>query len=94
MTWKLPVAVLCSIALTASQASALTLTNKDDATYTVELIVGEGDQSSNTHTLENGASLSEPCENGCRVILSNGAEMAFEGGENVAIEDGEFVIAE
>lgn len=94
MTFKSLLLSAAALSLLSVPASALDLTNNDDATYQVEIIIGEGDTSTEQHELNKDELLSEVCMQGCTIKLSNGAEQAFAGDETVAIKDGEFVIAE
>ncbi len=75
-------------------AHALTLTNDDATTYTVEVLQGEGSASSEKYELEFDFMLEEICEGGCTIRLSSGASREFVGDEIVTIKDGAFVVAE
>ena len=83
-----------ALSILAGPATALELTNNDDATYQVEIVIGEGDSTTESYELETDQFLSDVCAEGCTIKLSNGAEQAFAGDEIVSIKDGKFVITE
>jgi len=94
MNIKTVLAALVATALVAGPAQAVTLTNEDAATYTVEVIVGEGDASNTSFELQSGETLADVCADGCVIRLNNGAEADFVGDEAITIKDGELTIAE
>lgn len=95
MNWKIVVlAALGTVALVASPADAITLTNEDDATYDVEVLVGEGAAAMDAFKLENGEVRGDFCPDGCVLKLDNGTEQYFDGNEDVTIKDGEFAFPE
>ncbi len=87
-------AILAALVLSAGSAKALTLSNNDDITYAVDVIVGEGAAGQENYSLAEGQSLESICPDGCTIRLDNGVEGEFSGTESVAIIDGEFVISE
>lgn len=94
MNWKVLAATFGTMAMLAGSANALTITNEDEAEYSLEVILGEGGADLQTLQLSGGQSLSDICEQGCTIKLPNGAEQEFDGDENVTIKDGGFIIAE
>ena len=94
MTFK---SVLCAAAfcgLLAAPASAITLVNEDQQTYTVDVFVGEGDSTNEQFELEYDYAADEFCTEGCKIRLDNGEEMHFSGHELVSIRNGKFAIAQ
>ena len=80
--------------LVAAQAQALSLVNEDEATYTVELVYGEGDNNKDVYDLPYDHIIEDVCGGGCVIRLDNGAQQDFAGHEYVTIKDGAFVVAE
>ena len=87
-------ALACSAILVISPAHALTLVNEDQATYTVEIIEGQGSAQPETYELQYDYMLAEICDAGCTIKLSNGITQGFAGHEYVTIRDGKFVATE
>ena len=87
------IAFAASVALTA-QAQALSLVNDDKATYTVEIVFGEGDANKQVYELPFDHIIEDICDGGCEIRLSNGIHKGFSGHEYVTIKDGGFVVAE
>ena len=83
--------LLCCSLLFVSPAQALTLINDDQTTYTVEIVVGEGDSQNESYELQFDYMLEDICQSGCTIKLSNGAAQDFNGAEYVIIRDGKFV---
>ena len=80
--------------LLASQANALTLTNRELAEQRVQIIEGSDEPTTRELVLNANQSLDDLCNEGCTIALKNGVQQRFEGDENVYIEKGGFVIAE
>lgn len=80
--------------LLSAPAYALTLINEDQATYNIEVMIGEGDASNESFELEYDYMADDFCNEGCTIRLSNGAEKHFVGHEVVKIKDGNFVVVE
>ncbi len=78
----------------AGPSHALTLINEDDATHSIEVILGEGDGGQKQHQLSSGEALSDICPQGCIIRLGDGIENKFSGDEEVIIEDGNLIILE
>ncbi len=94
MNTKSVVAALLATVFMAGSSHAITLTNEDDATYQVEVVLGEGDGSTKQFALESGETLADVCTEGCTVRLDNGATQEFGGDETIFVEDGKFVVSE
>ena len=80
--------------LLATPASALSLINDDQETYTVQVMIGEGDATNETFELPYDQIKEDFCNEGCTIRLSNGATKHFAGDEIVLIQDGNFVVTE
>ena len=87
-------AVLGALAMAIPQAGAVTLTNHDDQTYLMEILVGEGSPTIEELAIEASESISDLCLDGCILRLDNGEELEFNGGEIVSIRGGRFVLVE
>lgn len=85
-------AALGMLAMAIPQAGAVTLTNQDDQTYLMELIVGEGSPTVDELTIEALETITDLCLDGCVVRLDNGEEMEFSGDETAEIRDGRLVL--
>ena len=94
MTIKSTIFVLAATFAFVTQAQALSLVNDDQATYTVEIVFGEGDANKEMYDLPFDHIIEDVCGGGCEIRLSNGAQMEFNGDEYVTIKDGAFVVAE
>lgn len=90
--WKSSIAAAAVVTLLMVPAAAFTLTNDDEETYSVELILGEGDALVETFDLMGGETASDVCMTGCTIRLSSGAESYFEGDMSVVIRGGDFEI--
>lgn len=71
--------------LTASQASALQLTNRDTADH--KLVVTEKDTTQEL-IVKPSQVVDDICEKGCTIKMSDGEEYEFDGNEIVSIEEG------
>lgn len=92
--WKFSVAVLGSLYALATPVAAFTLTNSDDETYALHVIVGEGgagNAAADSFELRSGKTI-DFCNMGCTVLLDNGSEGYFEGDMIVIIQKGEFFV--
>ncbi len=80
-------AVLALVVSAPSDAGAVTLTNRDDKTHTIEVQVKS---SRRNHELAPGKSLSDFCIDGCIVRLNDteDSDWSLEGSERVSIERG------
>jgi hypothetical protein len=78
--------------LTVSNALASTITNRDDKTYTISIILGT---STKDHVLAPTGTLLKVCERGCVVRIDSNRDEQYqlEGSEIVAIEDGRLFYA-
>lgn len=86
-------AVASGLLLTASQALALTVTNRDTSEQSLK-ITETGAQDSRVVVVEPGQTIADLCPSGCEIALSNGASASFDGDEIVNIQNGEFVHAD
>lgn len=68
---KVLITALAVTGLFVTQATALTITNRDTKDHTVVIQTGE---QQNEHALPQGAILEEACEGGCFVSLANDEE--------------------
>jgi len=80
-----------TVLMTATQASALTLTNRDASMYNVS--VTENDKTASIQ-VEPAQTLEGLCAEGCTIALENGATHEFDGSESVVIENGQISITE
>ena len=75
----------------ASQAQALTLTNRDDAEWPVTIQEGNELRTIELRAFE---TVEIDCLNGCSLSVDEDEPMSFDGYESVYIEDGEIVVAQ
>lgn len=88
------IALAAAAALLATPVQAATLTNRS-ADEVVVQINEEGDEIvSKQVTLAPDETVTDVCDQGCVMVLENGAQQSFEGDEIIYLEDGGFVIAE
>lgn len=80
--------------LLSAPASALTLINDDQDTYTIHVMIGEGDATNEKFELPYDHMMEDFCNEGCTIRLSNGASKHFVGDEVVLIQNGNFVVTE
>jgi len=78
--------------LTVSNALASTITNRDDKSYTISIILGT---SNKEHVLAPAGTLLKVCERGCVVRIDGNQDEQYQldGSEVVAIEDGRLFYA-
>lgn len=89
--------VLAAVGVTmiaASQAAAVTLTNRDDNPYRLEVIYSEDSASVDKFKVGANESIDDICLEGCVIRLSNGEETEFLGSEKGEIRGGRFVLFE
>ena len=95
MNSKIAIAAFVAFAFLTGNAQAITISNEDEATHQVKVVVGQGSGGEDVIIeMEAGDVTDELCEEGCTLSLSNGAELAVTGSEQVVIKDGDFGIAE
>lgn len=86
-------ALASALLLTAGQAQALTVTNRDTAEQNLQ-ITETGAQSSHMVVVQPGQTVEDLCPAGCEIALANGTSASFDGSEDIDIRNGGFVIAE
>lgn len=80
--------------LSAGQAQALTVTNRDAADQRLRITDGGDESVTQDVVIAADETLGNLCEDGCTILLGNGVQESFEGYESIYIENGRFVIAE
>lgn len=80
--------------IVASQAAAVTLTNRDENPYRLEVIYSEDSASVDKFKIGANESIDEICLEGCVIRLSNGEETDFLGNEKGEIRGGRFILIE
>jgi len=75
-------AVIASALLMASQAQAMSVTNRDDDAAMVTIIVGDQEM---MYEVAPGETLEDLCNTGCTAIFGNGEELSLSGTETIQI---------
>jgi hypothetical protein len=86
------VAAIClAMMMLPHQAQAVMLTNTDEDTATVTVIVGEEEQ---MYEVAPGETLDSLCIAGCTAIFGNGEEVVLKGNETVRIVQDKPVVSQ